>query len=255
MSRRLVMALSFILFAAWAIPAQAEGDKFVKLLLKKGDKSFDERATKGKAEKARESYEKVLAVDSNNVEARWKLARTLYWLGTHVDSKAEKMKLFETGIRYCQDAVKLDDKCVPCQFWLGVSYSKFGEAKGVLQSLGLVPYAREAMEKVKAMDEKYEAGGAYRVLGRIYNKLPGLKGGDNTKSIEYLKKAVKIGPKNLMNHRFLAEVLLDEGKKDEAKTVLEGIINTPDSDLLKAKIPEMKEERELAKKIYEKNFK
>jgi len=156
--------------------------------------------------------------------------------------------------RSCQEAIKLDDKCVPCQFWLAVSYGKFGEAKGVLQSLGLVPHMMEALEKVKKMDEKYEWGGAHRVLGRLYFKLPSMKGGDVKKAIEHLRKAIVIGPQHLMNHRFLAEVLLSEGKKDEAKELLKKIIDTPEKDLLGPKKPEMKEEQDEAKAMWLKEW-
>lgn len=252
--QRGTIALSFVLMFAFSVTAAHADDNFNLMLLKKGDKAFARRASGDNATKAREAYEKVLAVDPGNVEARWKIGRTLYWVGTHTSKKDVALKAYEDGIRYCQEAVKLNDKCVECHFWLGVSYSKFGETKGILQSLGLVPYAKEAMEKVKALDPKYEWGGAYRVLGRIYNRLPALKGGDNKKAVEYLRKAVELGPTHLMNHRFLAEALLDTGDKDEAQKILKTIIDWPEDKLLKAKKPEMKEEQDEARKIYQKHW-
>jgi len=246
MRTKAILALIAVTFLFTGFETRAD-DKFTKLLLKKADKLYRKRATKGNGEKAREAYEKVLAVDPDNIKARWKLGMTMYWLGTHVSSKEKKMELFEAGIRYCQEAVKQNPDCVPCQFWLAVSYGTFGEAKGILQSLGLVPYMREALEKVKELDDKYEYGGAYRVLGRLEFKLPS---GDNDKAIEYLKKAIGIGPTHLMNHRFLAEVLIKEGKKDEAKEALKTIIDTPRDKLLKSKKPEMKEEQEEARKLW-----
>jgi len=254
MMLRLLAAVVVTASLALAAPGARADDKFTQMLMKKGDNAFAHRATKGNGDAARQNYEKVLAVDANNVEARWKLGMTLYWLGTHANGREKEMGLFETGIRYCQEAVKLKDDCVQCHFWLAVSYGKYGEAKGVLQSLGLVPFMQEALEKSKKLDDKYEWGGAYRVLGRLLFKLPAMKGGDNKKAIETLKKAVEIGPTHLMNHRFLAEVLLAEGKKDEAKALLKEIIDTPEAKLLKAKYPEMKEEQDEAKKIWQKEW-
>jgi tetratricopeptide (TPR) repeat protein len=222
-------------------------DKFVQLLLKKGDKAYDARATSGQGEKAKEAYEKVLAVDSQNIEARWKLGRTLYWLGGRTDSRDKQMELFEAGIRYCQEAAKIKDDCVECHFWLAVSYGRFGEAKGILQSLGLVPYMREALEKARKLDDKYEWGGAYRVLGRLEFKLPS---GDNKKAVEYLEKAIAIGPNHLMNHRFLAEVLLKEKQTDKAKELLKKIIETPEAQLMPDKKPELLEEQGIAKELW-----
>ena len=234
---------------------EAQADKFAQLMLKKADKAFAQRVNAAQAKKAKELYEKVLAVDSGNYEARWKLGRLMYWIGTHVDSDKEKMKIFEEGIRYCQEAIKLKDDCVECHFWLGVSYGKFGEAKGILQSLGLVPHLKEAMNKAKKLDKTYNWGGPDRVLGRLYHQLPGIKGGDNNKAIEHYRTAIKINPQHLMNHRFLAEVLLDEGKKDEAKATLKFILDMPSGSFIAEVAPEMAEEKEKAQKLWEKNFK
>lgn len=238
-----------------AASGQAQADKFAKLMLKKADKAFDKRVNAAKAKKSKELYEKVLAVDSGNYEARWKLGRLLYWIGTHVKTDKEKMKIFEEGIRYCQEAIKLKDDCVECHFWLGVSYGKYGEAKGILQSLGLVPHLKEAMNKAYKLDKTTNWGGPDRVLGRLFHQLPGIKGGDNSKAIEHYKAAIKISPQHLMNHRFLAEVLLDEGKKDEAKASLKFILDMPQGSFIKDVAPEMAEEKEKAQKLWDKNFK
>ncbi len=250
---KVVFALVAVVFLGTSFESRAD-DKFAKMLIKKADKKYASRASKGKAAEAKEAYEKVLAVDPANIEARWKLARALYWIGTHTKSKEEKMKIYEAGIRYCQEAAKSDDNCVPCHFWLGVSYGKFGEAKGILQSLGLVPHLKSAMEKVVKLDESYAHGGAHRVLGRLYNKLPGFKGGDNEKAIKHLNKAIEIGPHDLMNRRFLAEVQIALGKKDEAKATLQTIIDYPEETLYKDRKPESKEEKKTAEELMKKHF-
>jgi tetratricopeptide (TPR) repeat protein len=242
----LCLALTAALLAGQA----AGKDTFAVMLMKKADGVYASRATAGNGEAARQAYEKVLAVDANSVEARWKLGMTLYWLGTHEAKRERQMELFETGIRYCQEAVKIKDDCVQCHFWLAVSYGKYGEAKGVLQSLGLVPHMKDALEKARKLDDTYEWAGVYRVLGRLYFKLPAVSGGDNKLAEEYLRKAVRMSPEHLMNVRFLAELLLSVGKKDEAKEILKKIIDTPDDTLLKDKLPEMKEERDEARRIW-----
>ena len=58
----------------------------------------------------------------------------------------------------------------------------------------------------------YENGGAYCVLGRLYFKVPGLFGGSNKKSRQYLEKCRQVAPKSSINLVFLAETYwaLDE---------------------------------------------
>ncbi|MBU4573948.1 MAG: TRAP transporter TatT component family protein, partial [Proteobacteria bacterium] len=97
-------------------------------------------------------------------------------------------------------------------------------------------------------DPNYEAGGPYRVLGRLYFKLPGLFGGDNEKAIENLKIAVKKGPHRYLNHIYLAEVLIDEDQGHEANQVLKAVIAGPVEPGLE---PEDAEWKTLAQKLLE----
>jgi tetratricopeptide (TPR) repeat protein len=251
--KRVVFLAVAITFLATGLEARAD-DKFAKMMLKKADKLFKGRGDKAKTKEALKKYEKALALAPDSTEVRWKLAQCLYYLGKQTSNKDEKKKLYESGIRYAQEAVSKDEKCVPCHFWLGVTYGKFGEAKGILQSLGLVPHIQKAMNTVIKLNEKFAYGGAHRVLGRVYNRLPAMKGGDNEKSVMHLKKAVEIGPSDLMNHRFYAEVLLSLGKKDEAKKELQFVIDFPKEKFLKDRKPESKEEQEIAAKLMKESF-
>jgi tetratricopeptide (TPR) repeat protein len=216
---------ALLVLAFLALPAVAgSADR----LLKQGDRFYENRGRGTQwCEKAIEAYEKVLAVEPNNVEASWKIARTCYHLGCHAEGDEAKLVLFTKGIDVAKRAISIDEKSVESHFWLGVSYGKYGEVKGIMNSLSLVDPIKEEMEKVNAIDETYEWGGGHRVLGRLYHKLPGAVGGSNEKSIEHLKRAVEIGGANLLNHIFLAEVYLDEGRKDEAKQVLQHVIDAP----------------------------
>ena len=246
-----VLAIILFLFSSVA----GADDLAVRRYMKKGDAQFDLREDPAAAERARGYFEKVLAVDGENVAARWRLSRLFYWQGSHAEGAKAQMVVFEKGIRYAQEGVERDKDCVPCHFWLGVSYAKYGEAKGIFHSLDLVPHVRREMETVLKLDGNYDFGGADRVLGRLLHKLPALNGGDNEKAIVHLRKAIERGPGLLMNQRFLAEVLLSEGRKDEAKALLEEIIAVPEAEMIKSKVPDLKEEQTIARGLLQKNFK
>jgi len=246
----ILVTLLCLVFATSAVA----DDMAVKLYMKKGDKQFKLREDPAAVEKARGYFEKVLAVDGDNVKARWKLSRLFYWQGSHTKGSKAKMAIFEKGIRYAQEGVDKDKDCVPCHFWLGVSYAKYGEAKGIFHSLDLVPHVQREMKIVLELDPTYDFGGPDRVLGRVLHQLPAMNGGDNKKAIEHLRKAVKIGPGLLMNHRFLAEVLISEGKKDEARLLLEAIVAVPEAELIRSKVPDLKEEQATARKLLDKHF-
>ncbi len=67
------------------------------------------------------------------------------------------------------------------------------------------------LTKVSALDERYDAAGAYRTLGVIYAKAPSFSPfkksitQDLDLSQNFLQKAVTLAPEYALNHLFLAQ--------------------------------------------------
>jgi hypothetical protein len=70
-------------------------------------------------------------------------------------------------------------------------------------------------------------GSADRALGRWYNEVPRLFGGSNKESEAHLRKSLIYYPQSTVTLYFLAETLLDENKKAEAKAALQQVIDAP----------------------------
>ena len=242
MGRMIVVSLALVVFAS-PVLADAAADK----LIKRGDKYYGNRGKGDKwVEKAIECYEKALAVDTKSVKASWKLAKASHWLGVRKEGAAEKMKIFQKGIDATKRAITLDEKSVESHYWLGVCYGKFGNAKGIMNSLGLVPHIKKEMNRVIELDKTYAHGGAYVVLGRVYYKLPGLAGGSNEKSLELLNKAVEVDKSHLLAHLFLAETLVALDRNSMAIKELKFVIDAPNQ---KDREPENADEKKQAKEL------
>ena len=242
----LLLVGSLSLAPAPVVAQDAEDIAVMKELLGEADGIFDKRETAGKAKEAIKMYEDILAFDPNYADTYWKIARAYYWIGNQKSGDSDRLKAYKNGIHFAKLGIEKDADSVGCHFWLAVSYGKYGEVKGIMQSLQLIDPMKAELKTVIKLDDSYWDGGAYRVLGRLYFKLPGVKGGSNEKAIEHLNKAIKKGPKNLMNHRFLAEVYIDEGRKDEAKEILNKILEMP---LRAGDEPESKMEKKKAKEL------
>lgn len=188
--------------------------------------AYAQRADLAKAKQAVELYAQALAADPQSDEAAWKLSRAWYWVGSHMPDD-QAVEAFDKAVQAAKQAVASKPDSLAGHFWLGVAYGSFGRAKGVMKSLSLVEPIKDEMALVIKQDPAYEAGGPYRVLGRLYFKLPGLLGGGTDKSIENLRIAVKHGPQRWLNHIYLAEALIKDGKKDEAKALLEQVLAGP----------------------------
>jgi tetratricopeptide (TPR) repeat protein len=245
MRRAFVLAVLAAIIVLIAIPLSA--NEAAAKLIKRGDKFFGNRGKGVKwCVKAIECYEKALAVDTENVEASWKFARGSYFLGDHTEGDDKKLVIFKKGIDVAKRAVSIDDKSVEAHFYLGVSYGVYGRAKGVMNSLGLIDPIKKEMAKVIELDETFLYGGAHRVLGKMFQKVPGVAGGSTEKAIEHLEKAVALGPENLLNHLFLAQSYMAADETAKAKKELQWVIDAP---VVKGWEPENKEEKEKAKKL------
>ncbi len=209
--------------------------------LQQADAAYAQRAQAAQAQRAVELYGQALAADPKCLEAAWKLSRAWYWVGSHTpEDKA--LEPFEKAVEAGKKAVAIDPESIQAHFWLGVAYGSYGKAKGIMKSLSLVDPIKEEMALVIKKDPKFEAGGAYRVLGRLYFKLPGLFGGDNDKAIENLKTAVQHGPQRWLNHIYLAEVYIKEDLKPEARKLLQEVVAGPAEAGLEAEYADWKAE-------------
>jgi tetratricopeptide (TPR) repeat protein len=195
-------------------------------LMEKADQLYLQRAEKGKAAEAARIYEAILKADPGNSEAAWKRSRTLFWVGGH-SPEEKRLEIYSQAVEAAKQAIKSDPKSVDGHFWLGANYGFYGNAKGVMESLSLIDPIKEEMAAVMELDPVYAHGGPDRVLGRLYFKVPGLFGGDNDLAMEHLEKAIKAGPNYFLNHIYLAEVYLDEDKKDKARALLQKVVAGP----------------------------
>jgi tetratricopeptide (TPR) repeat protein len=152
-----------------------------------------------------------------------RLGKCYYWLGSHSPADAQT-ELFQKGIDWSKKAIELNPKNAGGHFWLGVNDGKYGESRGILKSLFLVGPIKDAMQQVIAIDPAYEHGGAYRVLGRMFYKLPGFAGGGVDKSITNLKKSLEYAPNVSTTHVFLAEAYIKQKDFQSAKNELEFVL-------------------------------
>lgn len=240
-SRRIFLLVTlFLLFLPFWVSAQGTQPE-----MSKADALWAQRGELSKAKEALQTYADIMIKDPTSYEAAWKYARTAYWVGIN-SPEDERKAIFEKGVEAAKQAIALKDDDPAGHYWLGVSYGKYGEAKGIFKSLSLVGPTKEEMNRVIQLDPNYEGGGAYRVLGRVYSKLPSFFGGDEKKAVENLLKAIEIQPDRLTNHVFLAETYLKMDEKDKAKEELTFVLEAPLTEELK---PESQFEKARAKEL------
>src|SRR5215831_1919017 len=187
--------------------------------------------------------------DPGNYDVAWRRARAYYSLGDDAKANSEKLRLFDQAIQSGKHAVELKSGGVEGHYWLGVSDGEYGQAKGLLKAYSMTKSIRAEMEAVIKINPGYQNGGAYLVLGRMDFELPGLMGGSNKRAIQEYEQGLRVAPDNLLMKAYLAESYIDAGRKEEARNLLNEVLNGSGEQT-----PEARDARKEAKKIYDKHF-
>ena len=179
----------------------------------------------------------AITADPGSYDAAWRLAKFNYYLATHTEDHQERDAAFRQGIDAGKTAVELQDGKPDGHFWLGANYGGSAQVS-TLAGLATVDDIKREMATVLRLDEGYQNGSAYMVLGMLYLEAPALLGGSPEMAISELEKGVKIGDANAFLHLHLAEAYLKVGRKADARQQIQVIIDMkPDKDYL----PEYKE--------------
>jgi tetratricopeptide (TPR) repeat protein len=190
------------------------------------DALYKQRENTALAQRAEQIWAERLAKNPKDFEAAWKLARARYWLGTHAAEKSRRHYL-EAGIAAGRAAIALAPDRPEGHFWVAASMGALAQSFGLRQGLKYRGDIKNELETALRLDPAFQQGSADRALGRWYFKVPGLFGGSNKKSEEHLRKSLTYNPNSTASLYFLAETLIAEGKKDEARATLEKLLAAP----------------------------
>src|SRR5882724_1907568 len=190
----------------------------------------------------------AVTTDPGNYDASWRLAKFNYYLATHSENRDEREKAFRDGIEAGKTAVELQGGKPDGHFWLGANYGAAAQTS-LLGGLATVDDINNEMEAVLRLDEGYQNGSAYMVLGLVYLDEPRFIGGNPQKAVELMEKGLRFGEGNAFLHLHLAEAYEKVGRTADARRQLNTIISmTPDQNYL----PEYKEAVAEARKLLEK---
>ena len=186
----------------------------------------------------------VAANDPNNYEANWRLAKYNFYLASHTQGDYQE-RAFREGVNAGKVAVALQPNKPDGHFWLGANYGGALQAETItgLASIGDV---RNEMDTVLKLDEGYQDGSAYMVLGLLDLKAPKIVGGDQQRAVSELEKGLQFGKGNAFLRLHLAEAYQAVGRNSDAQQQLNAILSMPpDPNYL----PELKEAQTQAQQM------
>jgi tetratricopeptide (TPR) repeat protein len=209
------------------------------------DQLYGQRADLTQLRQGIVSLRQAQTKDPGNYDAAWKLSKFNYYLATHTDDSKERDDAFKAGIDAGKAAIQLQNDKPDGHFWLGANYGGAAEHSAI-QGLATVDDIRKEMETVLRLDQGYQDGSAYMVLGLVYLNAPGIVGGDPKKAVEEMEQGLRFGEPNAFLHLHLAEAYKKVGRNDDARREIKKILAmNPDP----AYAPEYKEASGDAQKL------
>jgi tetratricopeptide (TPR) repeat protein len=218
-------------------------------LLAQAERLYAQREDLARVRESVSLLRRVRVANFNNYEVTWRLAKFNYYLGDHTTDTNERDAAFRAGIEAGQAAIAAEPKRPEGHFWLGANLGGQAKAQGPLRGLAAVADIRREMEAVLKLDEGYQGGSAYMVLGQVELEMPVMLGGDRKKAVELLEKGLRYGEGNSLLRLRLAEAYISVRRHEDARKQLKAILNmTPDPDYLPEYRAVVAEARQLLEK-------
>lgn len=260
MRKALLSSVFSILLVATASAQMADGDQHWAARAE-GHQGGHAKATAVDAAIA--DYQKAIAQNPNDLEARWKLLRALRFRGAYVaQSKEEKKRVFASGKSAGEQALSVLDRQLAAKglrsitkatekqvadaarsipgaaelfFWDSANWGEWALAYGKMAAVreGAADRIRREATIAMLIDPKIDGGGPARVLGRLHDQTPHVPfitgWASSREAVRFLNEALKVDPSNKLTKLFLAEAMVDNSSdtKPQAIAMLKDVINTP----------------------------
>ena len=258
--RKAILSSLFMILAVVTASAQtADGDQHWSARAE-GRQGGHAKATAVDAAIA--AYQKAIAQNPNDLEARWKLLRAMRFRGAYVaQSNDEKKRAFAMGKSAGEQALSVLDRQLAAKglrsitkatekqvadaarsipgaaelfFWDSANWGEWALAYGKMAAVreGAADRIRREATIAMMIDPKIDGGGPARVLGRLHDQTPHVPfitgWASNREAVKFLNEALKTDPSNKLTKLFLAEAMVDNNSdtKPQAIAMLKDVVSS-----------------------------
>jgi tetratricopeptide (TPR) repeat protein len=135
----------------------------------------------------------------------------------------DRLAAYARGRELGQRAVELAPRSEDAHVWYAINTGRWGQTKGVMRSLFLLPTMFEELDTIFAINPRSVRGHA--LAGNVYVEVPALFGGDRKKAEEHFRKGLEVDPHFTVLRVDLARLLIAEGRVPEARRELTRVVD------------------------------
>jgi tetratricopeptide (TPR) repeat protein len=135
----------------------------------------------------------------------------------------EKLDAYEQGRQAARRAAEIAPRNGRAHFWYATNAGRWGQTKGVMRSLFLLPEVKRGMEAALELDPRFPP--AYVLAGTVYYEVPGLFGGDLEKSERLFRTGLEVDGRFTGLRVGLARTLIKRGRIPEARRELQAVLD------------------------------
>ena len=135
----------------------------------------------------------------------------------------DKLAAYDRGRELGKRAVELAPRSHDAHLWYALNTGRWGETKGILRSLFLLPTVRQEMDILLELNPR--SVWAHVLAGNLFLEVPGFAGGDRVKAEGHFKKALELDPRFTGARLGLARLFIAESRYADARRELQRVIN------------------------------
>jgi tetratricopeptide (TPR) repeat protein len=177
------------------------------------------------AQRAADIWSAQLVRSPRDFAIACKVARARHWLG-EVLPRDQRARHLEMGIAAARQAIALAPDRPDGHFWLGANMGAFAGVS-LVRAFRYRTAIRQAFEAVLARDPAFAKGGAYCALGKYYNAVPVVFGGNKRRSEELLRRCLSSDSQSVVGRYYLGQTLIALDRPADARRDLEAAIDAP----------------------------
>jgi hypothetical protein len=145
------------------------------------------------------------------------------WGEVRATTASAKLEAYEQGRLAAKRAVELAPQNVLAHFWYGTNTGRWGQTRGVVRSLFLLPTVKQEIETVLTLDPSFPP--VYALAGNVYYEVPAVFGGDLDRSEQMFRQGLVLAPRFTAMRVGLARTLIKKGRVAEARQQLQIVID------------------------------